>query len=325
MRVLHFRHFLKTLLLSTFGVYVAIMLTVFSLFIYRPEPVPDTFAPVIELKGGESMTLPVNDNFVDPGYDSYDILGEYEVKVEGEVDASKVGDYAIKYVAIDDSGNTTEKSRVVHVIQPAGIVYLTFDDGPSEHTARLLNVLKKYGVKATFFVTGFGDDAMIKREFDEGHTVALHTNTHNYSYVYSSVDNYFADLNAVSNRIKSITGQESKLLRFPGGSSNLVSRRYDGRTRIMSKLVNEVTKRGYTYFDWNVDSNDAGGAKTSDEVFNNVTSRFVQGGESVVLQHDVKGFSVDAVERIIQYGTQHNFLFKALDSTSYTAHHGVNN
>lgn len=322
--MLHFRHFLKALLITIAGIYFVFLASTGYYFNYAPD-IEDTFAPVIDILGGEKLTIAVNSDFVDPGVDAYDIGGEMELKTEGSVDSKTVGEYEIKYIATDDSGNSTEKSRRVRVIQPAGTIYLTFDDGPSEHTGRLLDVLKKYGVKATFFVTGRGDDNYFKREFDEGHTVALHTNTHNYAYVYSSMDNYFSDLNTISDRVKAQTGVESKLIRFPGGSSNLVSRRYDGRTRIMSRLVNEVTKRGYTYFDWNVDSNDAGGASSADEVYNNVTSRLVRGGDSVVLQHDVKGFSVDAVERIIQFGIDNNFIFKPLDEKSYTAHHGVNN
>ena len=325
MRVLFARQFFKTLMISVLGLYLTFLFSTLYFFIYEPETAPDTFAPVIELQGGESIRVPLNSGYSEPGYDVYDIGGDYELAVEGEVDPNTEGEYEIKYTAVDTSGNTTTVSRMVHVIKPAGTVYLTFDDGPSEHTGRLLDVLKKYGVKVTFFVTGRGDDSYFKREFDEGHTVALHTNSHNYSYVYSSVDNYFNDLNTISDRVKAQTGVESKLIRFPGGSSNLVSRRYDGRTRIMSRLVNEVTARGYTYFDWNVDSNDAGGATSADEVFNNVTSRLVVGGDSVVLQHDVKGFSVDAVERIINYCNEHNFIFKKLDENSFTAHHGVNN
>lgn len=290
-----------------------------------PEPIPDTYPPIIELFGGAEIKIPVNSEYSEPGYDAYDIGGDFELTIDGSVDSNTIGDYTIVYKAIDNSGNETSVSRVVHVMQPTGYIYLTFDDGPSEHTGRLLDVLNKYNVKVTFFVTGYGDDALIKREYDEGHSIALHTNTHNYSYIYSSVDNYFADLSAVSERVRRITGFESKLLRFPGGSSNLVSRRYDGHQRIMSKLVSEVTARGYTFFDWNVDSNDAGGAASSDEVYNNVISRLKVGGDSVVLQHDVKGFSVDAVERIIQYSIENNYVFKKLDSTSFDAHHGVNN
>ena len=325
MRVYFFRHFLYNFLLCTFGVYLVFLFTALYFFNYEPPKLKDTEPPVATLIDGEKIRIAVGTKWTDPGVDAYDIYGDCFINTDGAVDVNTTGEYTIKYTISDEAGNTTEKTHSVTVIKPAGVVYLTFDDGPSEHTGRLLDVLKKYNVKATFFVTGRGDDNYFKREYNEGHSVALHTNTHNYSYVYSSVENYFEDLNTISARVKAQIGVESKLIRFPGGSSNLVSTRYDHRTHIMSTLVNEVTARGYTYFDWNVDSNDAGGAKTADEVYNNVVSRLVIGGDSVVLQHDVKGFSVDAVERIIQYGLEHDFIFKKLDADSFTAHHGVNN
>lgn len=205
-----------------------------------------------------------------------------------------------------------------------GIIYLTFDDGPSEYTNALLDTLDKYEVKATFFVTGYGDDAVIKREFDEGHTVALHSLSHQYAHIYANVDNYFADLGGVSDRVKNITGTESKIMRFPGGSSNLVSGRYDGKTRIMSTLTREVEARGYHYFDWNVDSDDAGRASSPDIVYSNVVSR-LKDGDNVVLQHDVKPYSVEAVGAIIEYGLANNFFFDAITMDTPVVHHSVNN
>ena len=225
----------------------------------------------------------------------------------------------------DSAGNTAEATRKVRVVAPEpvpGAVYLTFDDGPSEHTARLLDVLKKYEVKATFFVTGYGDDALIRREFDEGHTVALHTNTHNYAYLYSSDAAYFEDLYAVRDRVQRITGVAPNLIRFPGGSSNTISAVYSAG--IMSRLVSEVTRRGFAYADWNVSSGDAGGAQSADEVYNNVVSRLGE-GQYAVLQHDTKGFSVDAVEGIIQYGLENGYTFLPMNADSYLAHHRVNN
>ena len=207
----------------------------------------------------------------------------------------------------------------------SGVIYLTFDDGPGAYTAKLLDILKKYDVKATFFVTGTGDDALLTREYNEGHAIGLHTFSHNYAYVYSSINNFFADLYKVQERVKNATGYTSYLMRFPGGSSNTVSARYDGGSRIMSKLTKEVENRGFTYFDWNITSGDAGGTTDSTTVYYNVINRVKEGGSSVVLQHDIKGFSVDAVERIIQWGLANGYTFKKLDSTSPTAHHGVNN
>lgn len=114
------------------------------------------------------------------------------------------------------------------------------------------------------------------------------------------------------------------MVRFPGGSSNMISANYDGGIHIMSILVDEFEKRGYQYYDWNVDSDDAGSATTADEVYNNVVSTLKE-GSSVVLQHDIKEYSVDAVERIIQYGQANGYTFDKLTPSSPKAHHGVNN
>ena len=205
-------------------------------------------------------------------------------------------------------------------------VYLTFDDGPGEHTARLLDVLGKYDVKATFFVTCKGSDDLILREFKEGHTVALHTCSHNYA-IYQSAETYFSDLNAISNRVSRITGKEAKLIRFPGGSSNAISARYN--KGIMTFLISEVERRGYKYFDWNVSSGDASNnVSTAEVVFSNVINGVDRRGEgsfSVILQHDIKGFSVDAVEGIIQYGLSNGYKFEALTEDSPVTHHRVSN
>lgn len=285
----------------------------------------DNVPPVIELQGGDMMTIAVGDILEEPGIVVYDESSVPTVSIESDVDVINEGEYRIKYVAIDESGNMTNKERTVRVIRPTGRIYLTFDDGPSEYTTALLDVLNKYGVKATFFVTGYGDDNLVRREYEEGHTVGLHTMSHDYGLVYSSLENYFADLDAVGERVRRVTGQQTKIIRFPGGSSNLVSRLYDDGQRIMSKLSSEVSKRGYVYFDWNIDSDDAGRSSTADEVYNNVIRALSAGGEYVVLQHDVKPYSVDAVERIIKYGLENGYVFSKLRENSFTAHHGINN
>lgn len=288
--------------------------------------VKDVKAPEIVLKGVEVVAVKVNTEYVEEGATAKDDCDEnVQVVKEGAVDVGAVGVYEVKFKARDAAGNASEMVRMVRVVNPADgqrVVYLTFDDGPSEHTARLLDVLKKYNVKATFFVTGYGDDAMIRREFDEGHTVALHTNTHNYAYLYSSDAAYFEDLYAVRDRVQRITGVAPSLIRFPGGSSNTISAVYSAG--IMSRLVGEVGRRGFAYADWNVSSGDAGGAQSADAVYNNVISRLGE-GQYVVLQHDTKGFSVDAVESIVQFGLRNGYTFMAMTPDSYLAHHGVNN
>ena len=285
----------------------------------------DTVPPVIEMIGGETITMAVGDVLEEPKIFVYDDSSIPRVEIEDNVNISQEGEYQINYLAIDESNNVATAVRNVRVIRPVGRIYLTFDDGPSDYTSSLLDVLDKHGVKATFFVTGYGDDAVLKREFDEGHTIGLHTMSHIYSHIYASKENYWSDLNAVQERVQNVTGQHTSIMRFPGGSSNMVSAVYDGGQRIMSSLVNEVPERGYTYFDWNVDSDDAGKATTADAVYNNVVKSLSAGGEYVVLQHDVKPYSVEAVERIIQYGLENGFVFSKLRESSFPAHHGVNN
>ncbi|MBR5027367.1 polysaccharide deacetylase family protein [Candidatus Saccharibacteria bacterium] len=293
-----------------------------------PAELGDTESPVITLNGDEHISIYQNNWYSDAGATVVDNCDEVELKTTGSVNTNAVGAYEITYSATDNSGNVASVKRTVEVKQPqraSGTIYLTFDDGPSQYTARLLDILKKYNVKATFFVTGRGDDSLILREHNEGHTVALHTFSHDYAYVYQSEENFFEDLYRIQNRVKNITGVAPTLIRFPGGSSNTISANYDGGQRIMSKLVKSVQEKGFTYFDWNVSSGDAGGATTSDAVFNNVVNALKNGGSSVVLQHDIKGFSVDAVERIIQYALNRGYTFAPLTASSFTAHHGVNN
>ena len=281
----------------------------------------DKIAPVITINGQKSTYVPLGGTFNDEGATAVDNCdGEVKVEVSNNVDASSAGTYSVTYSAKDSSNNEGKDEREVKVFKNEDgyrTVYLTFDDGPSEYTYQLLDTLKKYNVKVTFFVTGNGPDDAILRAYNEGHTIALHTNTHRYDYLYASVDNYFEDLYAVQARVERITGYKSNLIRFPGGSSNMVS------DISMSYLTEEVQRRGFKYFDWNVSSGDAGSAYTADDVYYNVVSTLKE-GSSVVLQHDIKGFSVEAVGRIIEYGQANGYTFLPLTEFSPGAHHGTN-
>ena len=208
--------------------------------------------------------------------------------------------------------------------EPTGkVIYLTFDDGPSKHTETLLDILAKYQVKVSFFVVQSSKIDMIARAAQEGHTVAIHTYSHNYGKIYASEDAFFADLQAMQAVIAQHTGHTTMLTRFPGGSSNTISSGYS--KGIMTRLTKRLTEMGYTYFDWNVDSNDAGGAKTPEEVFENITNGVKWYNNSVVLQHDTKEFSIDAVERLIVWGLVNGYTFQPLTADSPTCHHPVLN
>ena len=205
------------------------------------------------------------------------------------------------------------------------VVYLTFDDGPSEYTQDILNILDKYNVKATFFVTCSDNlEEFSKKIIEKGHTLALHTCTHKYSYVYSSVESYYEDLNNISNLVEKYTGVKSKYIRFPGGSSNTVSKAYS--RGIMSILTNKVKEDGYKYYDWNIDSNDAGGAN-SEQVYANVIGALQNSdrGVNMVLMHDTKSATKDALDKIINDALNMGYAFSNINDYTKEIHHGVNN
>lgn len=206
------------------------------------------------------------------------------------------------------------------------VVYLTFDDGPSRNTPRVLDVLDRYGVKATFFVTGSNPDlrGYIREAYERGHSVGLHSYTHDYASVYASPEAYFSDLERVGEVVREQIGFVPYLVRFPGGTSNTVSA--SSCPGIMSELSVEVPARGYQYYDWNVSSGDASGTNVAADSI--VRSSCVEGYTNVMLLfHDAatKDTTVDALPRIIEYYQARGYSFAAIDRSAYVCHHGVNN
>ncbi len=294
----------------------------------------DDEKPKITLKSGNTIYVRYGTSYTEPGYTATDNCdGDITDKVEVSGTVSKeVGTYKITYTVTDSAENKAEVIRTVIVKKnylynngtvKNGSIYLTFDDGPSYGTTNvILDILKEEGVKATFFVTCSGPDDLIKRIYNEGHTLALHTCSHDYYTIYKSVNAYFDDLNKVSNRVKRLTGFESKIIRFPGGSSNTVSRFTPG---IMTVLTGEVLDRGYRYYDWNVSSGDAGGATNKYQVYNNVVNNLSHGRANMVLMHDIKAMTRDALRDIIHFGKNSGFTFEKIEMDTYMIRHGVNN
>lgn len=184
------------------------------------------------------------------------------------------------------------------------IAYLTFDDGPSNNTGKILDILDQYGVKATFFVISKKNmDNEYKMIVDRGHTIALHAHTHTYSKIYKSEEAYFADLKKIDDKVYNITGVRSKIIRFPGGSSNTVHRKYC--KGIMNKLKVSVREKGYIYHDWNVDSQDATGSNVPVEKLVNNIKKYSKNQDIIdILMHDTgssKQTTVEALPQIIEY------------------------
>ena len=284
----------------------------------------DDIKPTIELIGDGTVILNVGEEYKEQGAKAQDEKdGDLtdRIEISGEVNINQEGTYSVKYSVKDNNGNMTIATREVMVgnigkanmnVGAPGVVYLTFDDGPSSNiTPQILDILKEKGVKATFFVLDYGQNTehLIKRIVEEGHSIAIHGGSHDYAVVYSSADSYLNGLDYMKEKIKNTTGVETKTIRFPGGSSNTVSRKYcEG---VMSTLVRETLKRGYRYFDWNVASGDSGGVKTSEGVYNNVTQGLKNTRSNVVLMHDFSGNqkTVDALPGIIDFAKQNGYTF----------------
>ncbi|MEG0178775.1 MAG: polysaccharide deacetylase family protein [Oscillospiraceae bacterium] len=163
------------------------------------------------------------------------------------------------------------------------IAYLTFDDGPSSNTMRILEILAKYNIKATFFVTGPSSEShpeYLKAIADAGHTIGVHSYSHKYTEIYSSVDAYLMDFEKMHSLVKSISGVSPTVFRFPGGSINSYN------SDDYMEIIAEMTRRGYAYYDWNVSSGDVALRTTSAEIVENVLSGAKQQNRSIILMHD---------------------------------------
>lgn len=274
---------------------------------YTPEELFSLYKENLENKQG----------FLDLAYQYDESLYKAAAGIEKDVETSSMGENAIT-AAPSDSQPITESGTVDIIdepeestapIEPAhpyealypelyadipenivydqdmDYVYLTFDDGPSRYTENILEYLRAYDIKATFFVIPDGSpecNARLKSIADAGHTIGIHTASHEYNKIYSSVEAYLEDFKTAYDRVYEATGLKCTLFRFPGGSIN----DYNGEIR--DDLIAEMTRRGFVYFDWNVDSNDAMGA-TWTEMYNNVLSETAANNRSVVLMHDYNG------------------------------------
>lgn len=246
-----------------------------------------------------------------------DILsGKYDDSgdVKNQVTGSSGEDKGVLIQTTDDKDNLAKEGDVHQV-------YLTFDDGPSEQTNEILDILDDYGVKATFFVNGRQDETSIaayKRIVDEGHTIAMHSYSHKYSEIYESVDAFQKDFERIQNLIYDTTGVECTYYRFPGGSSNRVS------NANMLDYINYLNGQGVTYFDWNVSSGDATSqAFTVDELVENVMKDVVKYKTSVVLLHDAnnKTTTVQALPTMIESLQESGAIILPIDENTQVIQH----
>ena len=222
--------------------------------------------------------------------------------------------------------NKTTESKTTTTNEKS-IAYLTFDDGPSSITHSVLDILKKYNVKATFFVINSGNynKATLQREVNEGHTIGLHAYDHNYAIAYKDDNSYLDGIDKLRAKVKADTGFDSHYIRFPGGSSNTISKRYS--KGIMSRITKTAKQRGYKYYDWNVDDDDAGRARTADDCYNNVIKELRPNRSNIVLMHDfgTNKKILEALPRIIEYCQKNGYKMLPIDDNTPEIHHGISN
>lgn len=213
-----------------------------------------------------------------------------------------------------------------NIINKEKIAYLTFDDGPSKNTDKLLEILDKYNIKATFFVVGPSytqKNEYLKKIVSFGHELAIHSYEHNYDYIYYSKENYIKDFKNCVEWIKKTTGLSPTLYRFPGGSSNTIASK-----ELIKSIINELSTSGYTHADWNVDTLDSYVKKDSNKIVSNAITSLKRNENNnnyyqTILMHDdiYKSATITAlpvlIEKLISYGYQ----FKPLTATSHITKH----
>ena len=305
----------------------------------RVVHIVDDVPPVLTLNGNENMTLIIGNQYKENGAKATDEKdGDLtdKIQTEGNVDTSKEGTYQITYKVSDSKGNEATKVRKITVLKEeikakTGIEIdrktISLDYGPSSSiTPKILDVLKQKNVKATFFILNYNatGEALVKREVAEGHTVAIHGYSHDYNTIYQSEDAYMNNITKLQEKIKASTGYNATITRFPGGSSNTVSRYNPG---IMTRLCKLVLSKGYKYFDWNVSSGDAGDVNTSQAVYNNVTKGLSKSRSNVVLMHDFSGNTktLNALPSIIDYAVQNGYTFSKITENTPMVTHKPNN
>ena len=234
----------------------------------------------VQISEKNKETLSKNIKNAEKNYDSQ-ILNRYNSTIKS-VDSVNVvsNDDKVSKSKEDINNISTKKDKSRNTKK----VYLTFDDGPSGNTAKILDILDKHDAKATFFVVyrkGDKNKKLYKRIVNEGHTIGVHSFTHNYKVIYSSDKAFRNDVVKLRKYIYDITGVKTNFYRFPGGSGNRVSK-VDIR-----KCIKVLKKESMLYYDWNVENGDAIGKKLSDkQLVNNVVKKVKTKNTPIVLMHD---------------------------------------
>ena len=229
-----------------------------------------------------------------------DILAQYDVKATFFVVGKEDEESQALYQRIADEGHTLGMHSYSNKYSQIYQSDEAFEDGPSDHTGEILDILAQYDVKATFFVVGKEDEesqALYQRIADEGHTLGMHSYSNKYSQIYQSDEAFEEDFERLRDELYQVTGVNSIYYRFPGGSSNQIS------NVPMSDFIHYLNEQGVIYYDWNVSAGDAASnAYSSEEIVANVMDDVVKYKTSVVLLHDAsdKSATVEALAPLIE-------------------------
>lgn len=195
--------------------------------------------------------------------------------------------------------------------------YLTFDDGPSENTEKILEILKEHNIKATFFViTGEYNSKnldLLKKIYEEGHTIGIHSHSHVYKEIYDSKESFLEDMNSASDIIYEKINVRPSILRFPGGSINEYNK------NIYQDTIDELAKRNFQYYDWNVSFDDAKKNTSVDEIVQSAMYGIEQNKDKniIMLAHDQakNNVALEALEKVIDVLESYGYSFDKIDNS----------
>lgn len=248
-------------------------------------------------------TLEKKNNHFDQERESYEAkIGEMEQKVS-ELESVKAKNQELESIF-------TEKGVKVPLKEEDKVVFLTFDDGPSNLTPEFLKVLSDYGVHGTFFVTYQPDyESTYKQIIEQGNAIQIHTASHDYEAIYSSLDAYIADFTQVYDYVSSVTGKKPGYFRFPGGSTNGYGK------EIVKEIARTMKGKGYDFVDWNVSVGDGSASVTRDSIVQKVAAESEGKQHVVLLAHDsaTKAETLAALPQVIEYYKNNGYDFRVID------------
>lgn len=205
------------------------------------------------------------------------------------------------------------KGEVMKGEIPEKTVFLTFDDGPSRNTVKILDTLAEYNVSATFFLIGENMTEegvkIAKRAVEEGHMLGMHTETHRYEKIYHSVDSFLADYDKLAARFVENFGGCPAVFRFPGGSYSAYI------NPIKSKLREELTRRGFVGYDWNVSGEDSVGTPTAASIKKNIFDTIKGQEQPIILLHDspCSNLTAEVLPEILEHLIAEGYSFMTLE------------